>query len=355
MPYLTNPAHGMYIGAEGDSIDHMTGTVELGQWLRSAREAKDVSLAQAETATRIRQKYLAALESGDWEELPGFVAGRGFLRNYATFLGLDSNDALARLGEPEAESNAAARTTEAVNGPRAVDYRPMDLDLWEDRTRGMRWVVIGLVAGVALILALTGWWLWANNPQFLASLLPAQPIPPTAIPAAVVESNNQATPTAVPTTAFRITATPTSGIFTLPTPTPTATRISTRQPTATPTSLPQLIEVIADARQRAWMRVTADGTVIFEQVMEADSQETWQAQQVLVVRTGNAGGVEVAVNGEAQGSLGSTGSIEECTWTLADSLVTRVCSSDAAQTPTATSPAVRAPALTATPTEIIRP
>lgn len=329
----------------------MTGTVELGQWLRSAREAKDLSLTQVEAATRIRQKYLAALESGDWEELPGDVAGRGFLRNYADFLGLDPNDALERLGKPSTESNAEARSAEAMAGPRAVDYRPMDLDLWEDRTRGMRWVGIGVIAGVILILGLAGWWLWANNPRFFASLLPAQPAPPTVT--AATAQGNTATPTPLPTTAFRITATPTSGIFTLPTPTPTATRISTRQPTATPTVLPQLIELVADARQRAWMRVTADGEVLFERVMESGSQETWQAQQTLVLRTGNAGGVEVTVNGEAQGTLGTTGSIEECTWTLADNQVTRACSSDAGQTPATPTP--RGPVPTATPTEIIGP
>lgn len=332
----------------------MTGSVELGQWLRSAREAKDLSLTQVETATRIRQKYLAALESGDWEELPGEVAGRGFLRNYATFLGLDPNDALARLGKISIEDDPA-RTGEAAGGPRAVDYRPMDLDLWEDRTRGTRWVGIGLLAGVVLILGLTGWWLWANNPQFFASLWPAQPLPATMTPVALAEQGSTASPTALPTTAFRITATPTSGIFTLPTPTPTATRISTRQPTATPTSLPQLIELIADARQRAWMSVTVDGEVVFEQVMEADTQETWQAQQVMVVRTGNAGGVEVTVNGEAQGALGSAGAIEECTWTLIDNQVTRACTSDAAQTTTPTTPAVRTPVPSPTPTEIIGP
>ncbi len=333
----------------------MTGTVELGQWLRSAREAKDLSLAQIEAATRIRQKYLAALESGNWDELPGDVAGRGFLRNYAAFLGLDPNDALARLGTPPAESTTLTRPPDAINGPRAVDYRPMDLDLWEDRTRGMRWVGIGLVAGIALILALAGWWLWSANPQFFAGLFPAQAPVPTATSAVAAAPNTTSTPTTAPTTAFRITATPTSGIFTLPTPTPTATRVSTRQPTTTPTPLAQLIELVADARQRAWMSVTADGEVVFERVLEAGAQETWQAQQTLVVRTGNAGGVEVTVNGEVQGALGAIGAIEECTWTLSDFQVTRVCSSDAAQTTTPATPAERTPVPTPTPTEAIRP
>ena len=68
----------------------MPSIQELGAMLRERREAMGASLAEVETATRIRQKYLAALESDEWHLLPGEVIGRGFLRNYSTYLGLDS-------------------------------------------------------------------------------------------------------------------------------------------------------------------------------------------------------------------------------------------------------------------------
>ena len=56
----------------------------IGPLLRERREAMGVTLAEAEVATRIRQKYLAALEADEWDLLPGEVVGRGFLRNYST-------------------------------------------------------------------------------------------------------------------------------------------------------------------------------------------------------------------------------------------------------------------------------
>jgi len=61
----------------------------LGQRLREAREAKKVSLATVEETTRIRRKYLEALEADDYEALPGGVFAQGFVRNYALYLGLD--------------------------------------------------------------------------------------------------------------------------------------------------------------------------------------------------------------------------------------------------------------------------
>lgn len=67
--------------------------------LRSAREARGISLATAERELRIRQRYLAALEDGLHDDLPGDVYARGFLRSYAAYLGLqpDTMVALYRL------------------------------------------------------------------------------------------------------------------------------------------------------------------------------------------------------------------------------------------------------------------
>lgn len=72
----------------------MEGEYKLGAKLREAREMKGVTLAQAEKATRIRLKYLEALEADNSEELPEPVFVKGFLRNYALYLGLDAPDVL---------------------------------------------------------------------------------------------------------------------------------------------------------------------------------------------------------------------------------------------------------------------
>jgi cytoskeleton protein RodZ len=65
------------------------GTHKLGEVLRAAREAKGVELPRVERETKIRERYLSALERGDYRDLPGSVYTKGFLRNYGTYLGLD--------------------------------------------------------------------------------------------------------------------------------------------------------------------------------------------------------------------------------------------------------------------------
>jgi cytoskeletal protein RodZ len=66
----------------------------LPERLYDARERKGVDLYRAERDTKIRARYLGALERGDYRELPGAVYTKGFLRNYALYLGLDPDEVL---------------------------------------------------------------------------------------------------------------------------------------------------------------------------------------------------------------------------------------------------------------------
>jgi transcriptional regulator with XRE-family HTH domain len=64
----------------------------LGEQLRAQREHKGITLEQAAADTRIREKFLKALEEGDYTSLPGAVYTRGFLRNYADYLDLETDE-----------------------------------------------------------------------------------------------------------------------------------------------------------------------------------------------------------------------------------------------------------------------
>jgi cytoskeleton protein RodZ len=61
----------------------------IGQILREARNRRKVDLSTVETATRIRARFLRAIENEEWDVLPEGVYTRGFIRTYATYLGLD--------------------------------------------------------------------------------------------------------------------------------------------------------------------------------------------------------------------------------------------------------------------------
>ena len=70
----------------------------IGQQLRKRREARRLNLEQASQATRIRLRFLQALEADDFSILPSTVQVRGFLRSYAQFLDMPVDPLLAQLG-----------------------------------------------------------------------------------------------------------------------------------------------------------------------------------------------------------------------------------------------------------------
>ena len=67
----------------------MCAVFEIGTSLREARSRRQIGLPQAEQATKIRAKYLRALEDERFDELPSETYVKGFLRTYADYLGLD--------------------------------------------------------------------------------------------------------------------------------------------------------------------------------------------------------------------------------------------------------------------------
>jgi cytoskeletal protein RodZ len=86
------------------------GQHKLGDVLRAAREARGVDLARVERDTKIRVRYLSALERGDYGDLPGAVYTKGFLRNYGAYLGLDP-DYLVDLYRIESSAAIVERPT----------------------------------------------------------------------------------------------------------------------------------------------------------------------------------------------------------------------------------------------------
>ncbi|MCB0051259.1 MAG: helix-turn-helix domain-containing protein, partial [Caldilinea sp.] len=238
----------------------------IGPILRERREAMGVTLAEAEVATRIRQKYLSALESDEWDLVPGEVVGRGFLRNYATYLGLEPTEMIDRRRSIADESLAAvlADTSagSALPPERSVDYRPKDVALRDETEeleapRRINLVPFMLLLGVAAVATLV-WWsvtqfsdeiaggfravqeqvvAWqqpAPTPEPIATsatdALPGNLVAPTATAGApegaaaapVEQATVEAQPTAIPTPVVE--ATPADSGVTilalLPTPTP---------------------------------------------------------------------------------------------------------------------------------------
>jgi cytoskeletal protein RodZ len=92
----------------------------LGQYLRSAREARGIDLHEAAQQTRISIVYLRALEEEDFSKLPGEVFVKGFLKNYGKYLRLDESQILKRYAELSAPKPEAGPVAEKVQAAAAT-------------------------------------------------------------------------------------------------------------------------------------------------------------------------------------------------------------------------------------------
>ncbi len=67
----------------------------VGEILRKAREKKELTLADVEKHTKVRQKFLRALENNDWTQFSSKIYINGIIKNYSTYLGLNPDHTLA--------------------------------------------------------------------------------------------------------------------------------------------------------------------------------------------------------------------------------------------------------------------
>ncbi len=145
-------------------------SAKLGETLREAREAKGVTLHQAEAVTRVRGKYLMALEDADWGSLPEPLYVKGFIRSYARYLGLDPLNLIAQYDRLA----AVPRTKPVVR--QAVSPLRLSANAWTG-------LVIGLLVFGAFAVGLI--YLYR---QYSAAVVPPTPVAildiPTPVPTA---------------------------------------------------------------------------------------------------------------------------------------------------------------------------
>jgi transcriptional regulator with XRE-family HTH domain len=147
----------------------------LGDALRAAREERELSLEAAAEATRIPINYLAALEEESLSTFTSDLHARGFLRNYAVYLGLDPEEMLDLYDQ--AQGNPRARKSSATGIPMAAPAQGRSL-LGPD-------LLLGLV--VAALLALAGYSVYLRQNHVEAPPTPGPPPTPTATPMPVYD------------------------------------------------------------------------------------------------------------------------------------------------------------------------
>lgn len=250
--------------------------MEIGSKLRLAREARGISLEQAENETKIRKKYLEALERDDFDVLPGWFYVRSFLRTYARYLGLDAEELLQHLNEcvpggvPPVEPQAAA---------------PSVADRSNDRKlRGVLFVAIAFLVAVVLMIGF-----------FIMSGKNGEKVP-QGNGRNTIEKRSDALP-GLNDGDERV-----RGERHLESD-------GSIENSVAPRSREEVELVLVVVSQRCWMQVLVDGRKEFEGTVAAGEERVFKGKEKIALRLGNAGAVKVIFNGQELGFLGRPGEV----------------------------------------------
>jgi cytoskeletal protein RodZ len=266
----------------------------LGLWLRRTREARELTLEDAVQSLRIKRRYLQALEVGDYAALPGEIQTRGFLRNYARFLGLSSEDVVARYeaeveGRPfQPRSSPKQEESLARFNERPTIFPAPPSEQEESRpTRGVPRGVIQLMIVAFLIFFAI----------FIFGLLFLR------------FGVNLSLPTDVrPTDAPVLPATPVEASVTVE-----STVSAAPAPTFNPAPNDEVL-IRLEPQEHAWISVSADADIVFQGVATPGQPIQATASETLIAATGNGGAFKLYVNGDDWGLLGEQGEVVRRAW-----------------------------------------
>jgi cytoskeleton protein RodZ len=305
----------------------------LGQTLKEDREARNISIEEIASATKIVPRYLEALEADHLDIMPGGFFVKGIIRTYARSIGLDPDEVLARykaaglLGEPERKRHVFQKPTPepspvappvppamslpAVEPALAAEPEPASELVIEEapaprlspaarkRIIALAWRgAAAVLVGAVLIV------LWSSR----------RPRPPQVKPGAIITAPEpvvtRSEAVQLPAQKTQQESAPASQPQTQPSsqPPPTAAAPATEPPPAVEKEWKGVtIEISFQAE--TWIQIYTDGELKVDGLFPAGATARAQANERLLIHVGNAGGFTFLLNGKPAKPLGRSGQV----------------------------------------------
>jgi len=240
----------------------------VGSTLMALRRERGKTLADVQAATKIMGRMLSALENERWDELPAPVYVKGYIQNYAFYLGVDAGPLVAEYMAdtgPKVEHVPLRRIPERTVVPHRLDVHAIPRQAWI------------LVAVAVLVVALAVWGITA--------LLGRDDNPPPIAP--------------------ETTATTDGG-----------SAVTTETPSGTTAEAPDgafILAIDVAEGQSSWLQVRVDGLIAYEGTLPGGETKQWTVTESAVVRVGKPAAVAVRRDGQAVEIPPATDGIAELT------------------------------------------
>lgn len=290
---------------------------DIAEDLRHRREELGKSLEDAQTATKIRLRYLEALEAAEPGQIPGEVYVKGFLRSYGDYLGLDGWALVERYkawrraaaSQAETEPQEASEETPPPPPP-APRFAPRVHALFQRPQRSGQRSPLGVAdlalrIGVSMLVLVVGFsvWAWRQGPARQRQL-PAGG--DTAVPAVNDTSSAQPGATAPSDQPSSFDFDLIGGNTVQPESAPTVEMTRHGQAITYVVKGSDAVRVQAELTGNCWVSVVADGQEVYRGTLRAGDQPTWEARQRLEVHAGLPASLRLNVNGVAVDPIDTT-------------------------------------------------
>jgi cytoskeletal protein RodZ len=289
----------------------------FGEKLKLERERQNITLDQVSVSTKIAIRMLRAIEEDHFDQLPGGIFNKGFIRAYARVLGLDEDQTLAdyrkasggEVSPAQADTHLQNVASTAVRHRSSFDNAAVDiknsnqevnLDHIEAAAHPLdNQLPWGIFAALLLLVALTLslWSRFERSHAREATLIPASN-PTSSLPPPPATSGGSGTKTAMTHT-----PSPTSAAY-----------VGTSSPSLAPTPSPSEFSLVIQARKESWITITADGKPSISELMTAGTERTIHGSKQVVVKAGNAGAIEFQFNGQKFPAPGEYGEVKTVTF-----------------------------------------
>ncbi len=256
----------------------------VGETLRQARIASNLTIEQVAEVTKIRPSALMLIEFGEYDQLPGDFFLSSFVRQYANAVGLDAEETLAAL-------RAELSQTEAVPALPRPQTTSQPIKSLVGKARSRLGDSVRQNAGILGTVALAAALIAAGLAWLLGSYQVSDPIQASA--GTVQDSPAAVEPTPPVTPA-------------VPPPSPGAAADSA---TGTSTGPGTSFSVAFVAKGQSWVRTLADGTTERESTLRPGERLAFRADSLVQATVGNAGGIVFELDGRVQEALGEAGQV----------------------------------------------
>ncbi|MFW5995721.1 MAG: helix-turn-helix domain-containing protein [Halanaerobiaceae bacterium] len=249
--------------------------MQIGDELREARRIRDVSLAQIEEETKIRKKYLAALEKNDFDSIPGEVYVKAFIKGYAEQVGLDGNKLVDKY------INAKKRKKEQEKEEEIRRQKEL-----ENRKNKIKIIVVS--AAILLIILVLGL-IYIKEKDVESTDAGQNENLSSRMEAAVETSSEESVEDSLP-----------------PESNNNSNSATNSQQTGQKNKQGN-IKIIAS--RRSWLQVEIDGEEVYSGFINDEETLDYTGKENLILKIGNGKAIKVNVNGEIKGPWGKSGEV----------------------------------------------